>query len=90
MHEQSLLKDLLSKIYQLTALENKPLLAVNLALGELAHISASHLKEHFEREVIDTPLPSVQVNIREVPGIDHAHAQDIILETLEFEGTHAH
>ncbi len=84
MHEQSLMKDLIGKIHQLTALENKQLMAVNIELGELAHISASHLREHFEREVAGTALQSVQVNIKEVSGIDHPQAQDIILESLEF------
>ena len=84
MHEQSLMKDLLNKIEQSVMLENKPLLAVNLQLGELAHISSSHLKEHFEQAVKGTPLASVAINISELPGIDHPLAQDIVLESLEF------
>lgn len=85
MHEQSLLKDLLSKINQLSAIEDKPLIAVNIQLGALAHISAEHLREHFEWAVKGTPLQSVTVNIREISDINHPQAQEIILESLEFE-----
>ena len=85
MHEQSLMKDLMNKIHQLMADENKPLIGVTLQLGELAHISGSHLLEHFEHEVAGTSLQGVKVIIEEVAGIDHPQAQDIILKSLEFE-----
>jgi len=85
MHEFNLLKDILDKTRQLAALENKPLTAINLQLGALAHISADHLLEHWQQAVDGTPLQSVQVTINELPGLDHPQAQDIILESLEFE-----
>lgn len=85
MHEQSLMKDLMSKIHQFIADENKPLIGVTLQLGELAHISSSHLREHFEHEVAGTSLQGVTVIIEEVAGIDHPQAQDIVLKSLEFE-----
>ncbi|SIS68613.1 hydrogenase/urease maturation nickel metallochaperone HypA [Neptunomonas antarctica] len=85
MHEHSLMKDLLGKIHQLSRIEKKPLMAVNIQLGELAHISSSHLREHFEHEVSGTALQGVMLNIEELVGIDHPQAQDIVLQSLEFE-----
>ncbi len=85
MHEHSLMKDLLNKIKQLSSIENKPLITVNIQLGELAHISSSHLREHFEHEVEGTLLEGITLNIEELAGIDHPQAQDIVLQSLEFE-----
>ncbi len=85
MHEHSLMKDLLDKIQQLSSLENKPLIAINVQLGELAHISSSHLREHFEHEVTGTSLEGITLNIEELIGIEHPQAQDIVLQSLEFE-----
>ncbi|WP_372737251.1 hydrogenase/urease maturation nickel metallochaperone HypA [Neptunomonas sp.] len=85
MHEHSLMKDLLDKIQQLSTLEKKPLIAVNIQLGALAHISKNHLREHFEHEVSGTTLQGVILNIEELDGIDHPQAQDIVLQSLEFE-----
>lgn len=90
MHEQSLMKDLMLKIHQLVSEENKPLLAVTLQLGELAHISSSHLREHFEHEIEGTALSQVKLEIEEIAGINHPRAQDIVLKSLEFEDLNDH
>lgn len=84
MHEYSLLKNLLDKVQQLSHAEGKPPVVINIELGALAHISASHLREHWEQAVIGTPLQVARLEIRELNDTDHPRAQDIVLESLEF------
>lgn len=85
MHEHSLIKNLLDNIHRMTADERGKLVAVKLRLGALAHISADHLREHFEQATAGTTLEGLRLRIVEQPDIHHAEAQDIILDSLEFE-----
>ncbi|MFV8782648.1 hydrogenase/urease maturation nickel metallochaperone HypA [Microbulbifer sp. SA54] len=86
MHEQSLIKNLVEKIQRLAAQERGKLVSAKLRLGALAHISAEHLREHFEHETSGTALEGIKLKIEELPDINHAQAQDIVLDSLEFEG----
>lgn len=88
MHEQSLIKDLVEKIQRIASDEDGTLVAANLRLGALAHISADHLREHFERETVGTSLEGLRLEIEELPDIHHAEAQEIVLDSLQFEYGH--
>ncbi|WP_237056418.1 hydrogenase/urease maturation nickel metallochaperone HypA [Microbulbifer sediminum] len=85
MHEQSLIRNLVGKIQVLARHETGRLVAARLRLGALAHISADHLREHFEHETAGTPLEGLRLYIEELTDIHHAQAQEIVLESLEFE-----
>ncbi|QIL89206.1 hydrogenase/urease maturation nickel metallochaperone HypA [Microbulbifer harenosus] len=85
MHEHSLINNLLDKIHRLAVGEGGRLVAVRLRLGALAHISADHLREHFEQATIGTSLHGLRLHIEEQPDIHHPEAQDIVLDSLEFE-----
>ncbi|AOS97938.1 hydrogenase nickel incorporation protein HypA [Microbulbifer aggregans] len=85
MHEQSLINDLVAKIQELAAAENGRLTMAKLRLGALAHISPEHLREHFDHATAGTSLQGLRLEIRELPDINHPFAQDIILESLEFD-----
>ncbi|BBM03498.1 hydrogenase/urease maturation nickel metallochaperone HypA [Microbulbifer sp. GL-2] len=85
MHEQSLIKNLIEKIRQLSADEDGKVVGVKLRLGALAHISPSHLREHFEQEIFGTALEGLRLEIEVLTDIHHAEAQDIVLENLQFE-----
>ncbi|HEY8570384.1 hydrogenase/urease maturation nickel metallochaperone HypA [Microbulbifer sp.] len=87
MHEHSLINNLLEKIQRLAAAEDGRLIAAKLRLGVLAHISAEHLREHFEQATAGTGLEGLRLHIEEQPDIHHPEAQDIILDSLEFEHT---
>ena len=67
------------------AAEDGRLIAAKLRLGALAHISAAHLREHFEQATSGTSLQGLRLHIEEQPDIHHPEAQDIILDSLEFE-----
>ena len=90
MHEQSLIRNLVDKIHSLAGAERGRLIAARLRLGALAHISAEHLREHFEQETSGTPLEGLRLLIEEHTDIHHAEAQEIILDSLEFEERDEH
>lgn len=86
MHEHSLIKNLLDKINQLAEQQQgRKIAAVNIQLGALAHISAAHFREHFEHETAGTALADIRLKIEELADINHPRAQDIVLESIEFE-----
>ncbi|GAB2903020.1 hydrogenase/urease maturation nickel metallochaperone HypA [Microbulbifer echini] len=85
MHEQSLIKNLVEKIQQLAADEDAKVIGAKLRLGALAHISADHLREHFEQAIHGTPLEGLRLDIEVRTDIHHIEAQEIILENLQFE-----
>lgn len=88
MHEHSLIRNLLVKIGEVAEQqEDRKIVAINVQLGALAHISAAHFREHFEHETAGTALTDIQLNIEELADINHPRAQDIVLESVEFEET---
>ena len=84
MHEFSLLKDLLQKI-ESVAQENRSdqVVGVRVKLGALAHISPSHLREHFDHAVVGTVAEGARLDIEELQDERDPHAQKIILDTVE-------
>jgi len=90
VHEHSLMQNLLTRIHQLAAAENRVPIAVTIQLGALAHISASHFREHFEQETTGTTLQGTRLEIQELADIYHPQAQDIVLKSLTFETADDH
>ena len=86
MHEQSLMADLLKKIISLSE-ENasKKIQSVKVKLGALAHISASHLKEHFVQAAQGTCAEDARLEVEVLHDLNDPHAQDILLESIEIE-----
>jgi len=84
MHEFSLLKDLLQKIKSV-AQENgsDQVVGVRVKLGALAHISPSHLREHFDQAVVGTVAEGARLDIEELQDQRDPHAQEIILDSVE-------
>ena len=84
MHEFSLLKNLLQKIESI-AQENgsDQVIGVRVKLGALAHISPSHLREHFDHAVIGTVADGARLDIEELQDEHDPHAQDIVLDSVE-------
>lgn len=90
MHEQSLIRDLVGKITLLAAREHGAVVSAKLRLGALAHISPDHLREHFEQELTGSDLEGLQLDIEQLTDIHHPDAQEIILESLEFDQRNDH
>lgn len=84
MHEQSLMADLMKKIFSIVREENaKKVDSVTLRLGALAHISADHLREHFEQAAQGTCAEGARVDVIELEDREDPQAQDIILDSIE-------
>ena len=83
MHEFSLLADLFKKI-EAVAREHGADRATNvrIQLGALAHISAGHLREHFDAAKVGTAAEHAELEIF-LTEEEHPQAQEIILESLE-------
>ncbi|MCZ7649073.1 MAG: hydrogenase maturation nickel metallochaperone HypA [Planctomycetota bacterium] len=86
MHEFSLLKDLLRKIDRVRAEQQAgKVVSVTVRLGALAHISASHFREHFDEAVRGTPLSGARLEVIESKDESDPRAQEILLESVEVE-----
>lgn len=84
MHEMTLLRDIFRKIDEVAkANDAERVVAVTLELGCLAHISADHLREHFEHESVGQVCEGARLMINETKDPNHPHAQEIILRDLE-------
>lgn len=86
MHEQSLLRGLMRQIDRVVRRENAIRVAeVRLRLGALAHISADHLREHFEQAARGTVAEGARLVIDAGRDVSEDGAQDVRLESLVVE-----
>jgi hydrogenase nickel incorporation protein HypA/HybF len=84
MHEATLLRDIMRKLERIADEQGAPRISVvHLRLGALAHISADHLREHFEEASRGTRSEGARVEIEQGTEIDDEHAQDILLSAVE-------
>lgn len=84
MHEFSLMADLLRKIDQVArARDAARVVGVKVRLGALAHISASHFREHFEMGTKGTLADGARLDVLESTDPNDPRAQDIVLESVE-------
>jgi len=86
MHEAHLISDLLHKIEALAS-ENvgSRVVAVEVWLGALCHISAAHFREHFERETKGTLAENAALSLLVSDDLRHPQAQDIVLRSVSLE-----
>lgn len=86
MHEQSLMNDLMRRIDTI-AREHGALrvTAVRVRLGALAHMSADHFRDHFERASLGGPSEGALLEITVSADLADPAAQDILLESVDVE-----
>lgn len=86
MHEQSLMNDLMAKILTI-AKENggRRVVAVDVWLGALSHMSPSHFKEHYDESSKGTIAEGAKLNTEVSEDINDPNAQDILLKNIEVE-----
>ena len=84
MHEHSLIANLLSRI-EAIAREHSATRVVGVAvwIGALAHISASHFREHFEDGSRGSLAEGARLDIDVSADPEHPQAQDILLRSIE-------
>ena len=86
MHEHSLIRNLVDKVNEIARLEGASrVVSIKVRLGALSHISAPHFREHFDNETLGTVLEGVALEVEEMDDPHDPMAQEILLESVEFE-----
>ena len=83
MHELSLIADLMQKVESIAAGEKAAkVLAVNVKLGALAHISPGHFRDHFARAARGTIAQDARLFVELSEDVQDPQAQEIVLESV--------
>ncbi len=86
MHELSLMADLLQKIESVARDQRASrVVSVNVRLGALSHISASHFREHFEQAVSGGVAAGSRLQVEVGEDMTDPQALDIVLTGVEVE-----
>lgn len=86
MHEFSLIQDLLKQIATVAREHGSTkVTGVKVKLGALAHLSPSHLQEHFAEAAVGTVAEGAQLEVVLNPDEKDEYAQDILLESVDVE-----
>ena len=84
MHETGLIKGLLHRIEAAAhAAGAERVVAVDVWLGALSQISASHFREHFEAEVRGTVADGASLTVEESDDPTHPSAQSVMVRSIE-------
>lgn len=85
MHEAALLRDLRSKVDELSrAHGSAPIVRARVALGALAHLDEPALREHWAGAMAGGPAAGAVLEVEMLPGVDHAQATAVVLRTVTF------
>jgi hydrogenase nickel incorporation protein HypA/HybF len=86
MHEQTLIRDVMSRIDEIARAEGATRVTkIQLRLGALSHITPAHFCEHFEDAARGTVAEGAKVDAEVVGDMTHARARDVVLESVEIE-----
>ncbi len=86
MHEASLMKSLMRQIDDIAQKEEaKRVVTVSVWLGALSHMSPDHFKGHFDEAAAGTIAEGARLEVETSRDIHHAHANDVILGSIEVE-----
>ena len=84
MHELGLIRDLLRKIGEIASEHGGGRVEqATVRLGALAHISADHLREHFERGTEGTLAEGARLVVEVADDPDDPRAQEIVLVSVD-------
>ena len=84
MHETSLVKDLLRRVFEVASCEHaKKIVAVRVKLGVLSGFSAGHLREHFIEEAAGTAAEGARLDVELGDDPNDPDAQQVVLLDLE-------
>ena len=86
MHETALVRNLIHRVEKLCADEEaERVVEVSVWLGALCHMSPEHFTDHFRQEAAGTCADQAHLWIETSDDINHPHAQDVLLQSLELE-----
>lgn len=86
MHEQTLLRDVMSRIDEIARVEGATRVTrVQVRLGALSHFTPAHFREHFEDASLGTVAEGAVVDAQVVGDATSAGASEVVLESVEIE-----
>lgn len=86
MHEAGLMRDLMDKVAAVCSEHGAArVVAIEIWLGALSHMSPEHFAEHFATASPGTPAEGARIDIEASDDIEHPNAQDILLKSVEVE-----
>ena len=86
MHERALMQDLMSRIETVAREQGASrVLKVQVWLGALSHLTASHFREHFEQAARGTCAEQAAVEVELSEDIHHPSARGVVLKNIEVE-----
>ena len=88
MHEQALMRDLMTRIVVLAESEGATgVTKVSVRLGALSHFTPAHFREHFRDSSRGTIAEGALVEAVLDENTTNPNAQGVVLESLELEET---
>ena len=86
MHEASLMRNLMGKILEVAEREGaQRVVAIEVRLGALSHMSEEHFQEHFDQSASGTIAEGAVIRATVESDIHAPHAPDVMLESVEVE-----
>lgn len=86
MHEASLMTSLMRRIDTVARAEQaKRVTGISVWLGALSHMTPEHFAEHFVQASAGTIAEGATLDATMSDDLDHANAQDVLLESVEVE-----
>lgn len=86
MHEQTLIRDVMSRIDEIARAEGATRVTkIQLRLGALSHVTPAHFREHFEDAARGTVAEGATVAAEVVGDAKSERARDVVLESVEIE-----
>jgi hydrogenase nickel incorporation protein HypA/HybF len=86
MHEDTLIRDVMSRIDEVARAEGATRVTrVRVRLGALSHFTPGHFCEHFEDAAYGTVAEGATVDAKVVGDATSPGASDVVLESVELE-----
>jgi hydrogenase nickel incorporation protein HypA/HybF len=86
MHDQALMRDLMSKIQQVATREGATgVRTIHVSLGALSHMTPEHFREHFDEVAPGTLAAEAEIKATLETDTTADDAQGIRLTSLELE-----
>ena len=86
MHEASLMRNLMRQVDVVADREGaRRVVGVSVWCGALSHMTEEHFGEHFRQASAGTKAEGARLDVTVSDDPAHAHAQDVLLESVEVE-----
>jgi hydrogenase nickel incorporation protein HypA/HybF len=86
MHEGTLINELVHKVETIAVAEHAArVTSVSVKVGDFSHVSADHLREHFELAAKGTVAEGAQFDVVAVSDREDPNALEVVLDSIEIE-----